>query len=67
MLEGNYTARPSGADLIHYSITYRRKTVNAEDSAIPPSLQTVIDELNRVIRTGGALERPSRPFANINR
>ena len=52
MLESNYTAR-LGTDLIHYSISYRGKTVNTEDSATPPQLQLVIDELNRVLRAGG--------------
>ena len=65
MLEGNYSARRGSADLIQYSITYRGKRVNAEDSATPPSLQPVIDELNRIIRSGGAFEQPGRPFAGV--
>jgi hypothetical protein len=63
MLEGNYSARHDSADLIQYSITYRGKQVNSEDSATPPSLQPVIDELNRIIRSGGAFEQPGHPFA----
>ena len=60
MLEGNYTAR-LGADLIHYTIIYRGKTVNTEDSATPPQLQVVINELNLVLRMGNGLT-PVNPF-----
>ena len=49
-LEGNYSGRHGSADLIKYTITYNNKTVSAEDTAIPPSIQPVIDELNRIIR-----------------
>lgn len=51
-LEGNYTSARGGADLMHYSITYRGKTVVTEDTAIPPSLEPVIGELNRILETG---------------
>jgi hypothetical protein len=54
-LEGNYSGRHGGADLIKYTITYHNKTVSAEDTAIPPSIQPVIDELNRIIRTSTTL------------
>ena len=50
-LEGNYSGRHGSADLIKYTIIYRNKTVSAEDTAIPPSIQPVIDELNRIIST----------------
>jgi hypothetical protein len=50
MLEGNYSGRHGGADLIKYTISYHGKTVSAEDTAIPPSLQPIIDELNRILR-----------------
>nr|WP_320162676.1 protealysin inhibitor emfourin [uncultured Methanoregula sp.] len=49
MLEGNYTSRHGSADLIQYSISYHGKTVKTEDSATPPALQPVIDELNRIV------------------
>ncbi|MDD1704386.1 MAG: hypothetical protein LUP97_04045 [Methanoregula sp.] len=42
------------ADRTETSIPYRGKIVNARDPAILISLQTVIDELNRIIRSGGA-------------
>ena len=52
-LQGNYTSRRGGADLIQYSISYRGKTVKTEDSAIPPALQPVIDELDRIVSQSG--------------
>ena len=55
-LEGNYSGRKGSADLIRYTITYHGKTVSAEDTAIPPPLQPVIDELNRIIGISGTLE-----------
>jgi len=59
LLEGNYSARPGSTDLIKYAISYNSKTVNAEDSAIPPALQPVIDELNRIlILTTGMKQTP---------
>lgn len=55
-LEPSYTSRGGGADLIQYTITFGNKTVTTEDSAIPPRLQPVIDELNQVLRRGLASE-----------
>ena len=49
MLEGNYTSRRGGADLLQYSIRYQGKTVITEDTAIPPSLEPVIREMDRII------------------
>jgi hypothetical protein len=56
MLEGNYSARQGSVDLIKYTVSYHGKTVTAEDSAIPPSLQSVIDELNRVLTLSAFVE-----------
>jgi hypothetical protein len=56
MLEGNYSARHGSADLIKYTISYHSKTVIAEDTAIPPALQPVIDELNRVLTMTPGIE-----------
>ena len=66
MLEGNYSARRGSADLIHYIISYHGKTVNTEDSATPPPIQPVIDELNHFLRLGTAPEQPVNPFANLS-
>lgn len=65
MLEGNYTLRHEGPDLIHYSVTYRGKTVNTEDSAVPPSLQTIIDDMNRLVSRVEGSQSPDEPFASL--
>lgn len=64
MLQGNYSARRGTADYFRYSISYHNKTVIVEDSAIPPSLQPVIDEMNRITNMANSRERLARPFAN---
>jgi hypothetical protein len=64
-LQGNYTARYGGADLMRYSITHYNKTVLTEDTAIPGTLQPVINELNMVIGTGRSQELVSGSFAGI--
>jgi hypothetical protein len=51
-LEGNYTSLRGGADFMQYSIRYQGRTVNTEDTAIPPALEPVIEELNRILSTG---------------
>ncbi|MDD1681460.1 MAG: hypothetical protein LUQ35_07605 [Methanoregula sp.] len=51
-LEGNYTSLRGGADFMQYSIRYRGKTVNTEDTAIPPALEPVIEDLNNILSTG---------------
>ncbi len=66
-LEGNYSARPGSVDLIKYSISYEKKTVNTEDTAIPPSLKPVIAELNRIVGMGASNEPPSLLAANLPR
>ena len=48
-LEPSYTSRHEGADLIRYSISYKNMTVTTEDTAIPSSLQPVIDEMNGIM------------------
>ncbi|OPY36491.1 MAG: hypothetical protein A4E35_02031 [Methanoregula sp. PtaU1.Bin051] len=50
-LQANYPARRGSADLYHYSISYRGKTVTLDESAYPPSLQPLIDGLDQVIRS----------------
>jgi hypothetical protein len=61
-LEGNYSARPGSVDLIKYSISYENKTVNTEDTAIPPPLNPVIAELNRIVGMA-ALDQPTSLMA----
>ncbi|MDO9325907.1 MAG: hypothetical protein Q7T80_13240, partial [Methanoregula sp.] len=65
MLEGNYSARRGTADYFRYTINYHSKKVIAEDSAIPPSLQPVIDEMTRIVNLANSGERIARPFANL--
>jgi hypothetical protein len=65
MLQGNYTARRGTADYFRYTISYHGKTVIAEDSAVPPSLQPVIDEMNHIINGADGGKRMDRPFANL--
>ncbi len=64
-LQGNYSGRPGSADLIRYTISYQNKTVSAEDTAIPASIQPVIDELNRIITLSPFLEETSQRSKNI--
>lgn len=65
LLEANYSARPGSADLIKYTVSYHSKTVIAEDSVVPPSLQPVIDELNRILTMAASLKQTSGMGANI--
>lgn len=66
MLEGSYSARPGSTDLIKYTISYHSKTVTAEDTVVPPSLQPVIDELNRILTlTPSMMKQTSSQVANI--
>ena len=51
-LEGNYTSLRGGADLIQYSVWYQGKTVITEDTAIPPSLEPVMNEMDRILDAG---------------
>ena len=64
-LQGNYTSRHGGADLMRYSITYHNKTVITEDTAVPDALQPVILEMNRLIGTGRSQDLVSGSFAGI--
>jgi len=66
-LEGNYSARHGTVDLIKYSIRYHNRTVNVEDTAIPPSLQPIIDELNRFFTLSSATEPTPTLAANLPR
>lgn len=57
MLQNNYPAPHGGADLIRYSISYHGKTVTTEESAVPPALLPVIDEVNRIVKNAGRPEQ----------
>lgn len=64
-LEGNYTSRHGGADFLQYSISYRGKTVRTEDTAIPPALEPVIREMDRVLGTGMRNGQVNLPLPGI--
>lgn len=66
MLEGNYTSRRGNADLMKYRISYHGKNVNAEDSAIPPALVPVIEDLNRIMSRGLQAQPTSSPIIRMN-
>jgi len=53
VLQNNYPASRGGADLIQYSISYHGKTVTTEDSAVPPSLDPILDDMNRIVKDAG--------------
>ncbi|MFA5236429.1 MAG: hypothetical protein WC362_01070 [Methanoregula sp.] len=49
-LQTNYSAPHSSADLMTYTISYHGKTVTAAETAMPPSLKTVVGELDRILQ-----------------
>lgn len=65
ILDANYSARPGSADLIKYTVSYHSKTVTAEDTVVPPSLQPVIDELNRILTLAASMKQTSGMVSNI--
>ena len=66
MLEPSYSARRGETDFIRYTISYHSKTVNTEESAVPPRLQPVIDKLDQIMSRGMEQEPAVRPFMNLN-
>jgi hypothetical protein len=52
-LQSNYPAPHQSPELITYTVTYMGKTVTAQDTDIPPSLETIIDKLNSLLTTVG--------------
>ncbi len=48
-LEAQYTSARESADLLQYSITYKGKIVQTEDTVIPPQVLPVIEEMDRLI------------------
>jgi hypothetical protein len=64
-LQTNYPAPRASPSLMNYSISYRRKTVTVQDTAIPPGLQPVIDELNRIIASVSS-QKNALPAVGMN-
>ena len=65
-LEGNYTSGRNGADLFQYRISYRGKTVNTEDTAIPAALEPVIDAMNQMVSVAAETGSTSSPLPRIS-
>jgi hypothetical protein len=56
-------SRP-GADLTNYTISYQNMTITLQETAIPPVIQPVLDELNRIVARVEA-QKTDRPFVNV--
>jgi hypothetical protein len=65
-LQTNYSAPRSTPDLMTYTISYHGKTVTAAETAMPPSLKTVVDELDRIARSAGT-QKSTYPTLGITR
>ncbi|MEN6395645.1 MAG: hypothetical protein ABFC78_04085 [Methanoregula sp.] len=50
-LQTNYSASRNSANLMTYTISYHGKTVTAAETAMPPSLKTVVGELNLILQS----------------
>jgi hypothetical protein len=61
-LDGNYTSRHGGADFLQYTISFQGKTVHTEDTAIPSSLEPIIEEMNRILARGIASGQAGAPL-----
>ena len=48
-LQNAYEATNGGVDLLEYTIRHKNHTVRTVDTAIPSSLQPIIDQLNQII------------------
>jgi hypothetical protein len=51
-MQAKYLPANESNDLFEYTITYKRRTVRAMDTAVPDQLLPVIDELNRLVERG---------------
>ncbi|MGA2105501.1 MAG: hypothetical protein ABSG06_08945 [Methanoregula sp.] len=65
-LQTNYPAANQGGDIVTYTISYRGKTVTTQETDIPPSLESIIGELNKIIGSAGA-EKSTYPTLGITR
>jgi hypothetical protein len=64
MLQANYPALHAGTDLVTYTVSYHGKTVTMQETAIPPSFEPVLDQLNRLVNTAVPQKQETR-LANI--
>jgi hypothetical protein len=65
-LQTNYSAPRNSADLMTYTISYHGKTVTAAETAMPPSLKTVVGELDRILQSVGT-QKSAYPMPGITR
>jgi hypothetical protein len=50
-LQSEYLPKDTGADLIEYELTYKGHTVRTMDTAVPNSLQPILNLLNEIIQS----------------
>jgi hypothetical protein len=53
-LQANYPDANQGENIVTYTISYQGKTVRAQKTDVPPSLESIIGELNQIIDSAGA-------------
>jgi hypothetical protein len=64
-LEGNYTSRRGGADFMQYTLSFRGKTVHTDDTAIPPALRPILDEMDRILILGMGSGKTGSPLPRM--
>ena len=52
-LRGEYLPPRKGSDLFEYVVTYKGHTVRTMDTAVPQSLQPILESLNQIVESGG--------------
>lgn len=63
-LQANYPAPHESSGLVTYTVTYMGKTVSAQETDIPPSLETIIDKLDGVL-AGTAPQKTAYPMISL--
>lgn len=52
-LRGEYLPPREGSDFFEYVVTYKGHTVRTMDTAVPESLQSILELLNQIVESGG--------------
>ncbi|MFZ0005571.1 MAG: hypothetical protein WCC86_05110 [Methanoregula sp.] len=65
-LQTNYPAANQGENIMTYTISYQGKTVRAQETDVPPSLESIIGEMNHIITSANAT-KPIYPTLGIAR
>lgn len=63
-LQANYPAPHGSSGLVTYTVTYLGKTVSAQETDIPPSLETIIDKLDSLL-AGAAPQKSVYPKISL--